>query len=322
MTEARVADRRSVERWLRQHGVPNFVTGWSRPARILPRAFAAALVVAVGSGAALIAGTELRGLAVLAAIVIFAVTFVIAYAIAASGLVPLSLFGLRFLSRTLVRGGTTMLTVLPLLLVAVAFLFLGAETWQSVGRLHGWPLALTALLFVALGIAFVLRQVRPDLDDAERFANESVLRAALPADLRFSDEQITGALSGARDALGSGERMNLRAVVTIAQLAVAIVVGLAIFLFFVVFGVLVVGLDTVQGWSTETPQIWFDFTLDGHQYALTSEHVRVSAFLGVFSAFYFVVSASTDGALRANLTERATEHAETCLAVRAVYRSL
>jgi hypothetical protein len=55
---------------------------------------------------------------------------------------------------------------------------------------------------------------------------------------------------------------------------------------------------------------------------LTSAHVRVSGFLGVFSAFYFVVSASSDTALRATLSADAREHVQKCLAVRAVYRHL
>ena len=87
-------------------------------------------------------------------------------------------------------------------------------------------------------------------------------------------------------------------------------------------GVLTVDLATVKSWSQDTAQIWWQATIFDHHYALTAQHVRVSAFLGVFSAFYFVVSASTDKALRANLTERARVHAQTCLAVRAVYRRL
>jgi hypothetical protein len=133
---------------------------------------------------------------------------------------------------------------------------------------------------------------------------------------------VTDGLHGGAGELRRGERMNLRAVTTIAQMTVAVMVGLVVFAFFIIFGTLVVSLDTVQSWSTETPQIWWQSTIAGHHYALTSEHLRVSGFLGVFSAFYFVVSASTDQALRANLTERAREHAQTCLAVRAIYRRL
>jgi hypothetical protein len=83
-----------------------------------------------------------------------------------------------------------------------------------------------------------------------------------------------------------------------------------------------VGLDPAQSWSTAKPDVWWQATIAGHHYVLTSAHARVSGFLGVFSAFYFVVSASTDTALRATLTEDARDHVQSCLAVRAVYRHL
>ena len=159
-----VADRRSVERWLRTHGVPNFVDGYARPGRVLPRVAAGAARPRGRVDGPAVALTDVGGLAVLAGSACSSVALVLGYAVVASGLVPLGVFGLRLLSRTAVRGGATIVTVLPLLLVAVAFLFLGAETWQSIGRLRGLPLVLTALLFVVLGVAFVLRQVRPDLD--------------------------------------------------------------------------------------------------------------------------------------------------------------
>jgi hypothetical protein len=225
-----------------------------------------------------------------------------------------------------------MLAVLPLLLVAVTFLFLGAETWQSIGRLRGLPLVLTALLFVGLGIVFVSRRVRPDLDAAVTFDDTEALRAALPPEVNWSDELVACGVSThahtdpddpAHDGtLRRGERMNLRAVTTIAQLMVAVVVGVGVFVFFIVFGVLVVTAETAKSWLTVPPEIWWRTTIAGHQYVLTSAHVRVSGFLGVFSAFYFVVSASTDTALRATLSTDAREHVQKCLAVRAVYRHL
>jgi hypothetical protein len=319
----RVADRVTVERWLKGHGVPNFVDGYASPGRVLPRVAMIALAATVISVAFLFASSDLNaGLVILGGAGIALGAAVVGYLVVATGLLPLAVFGLRMLSRTIMRGGATMVSVLPLLLVAVAFLFLGAETWQSIGRLHGLPFLLTALLFVALGIAFVLRQVRPDLDVAETFDDPVALRAALPKELTWSDDMVTDGLHGGAGELRRGERMNLRAVTTIAQMTVAVMVGLVVFAFFIIFGTLVVSLDTVQSWSTETPQIWWQSTIAGHHYALTSEHLRVSGFLGVFSAFYFVVSASTDQALRANLTERAREHAQTCLAVRAIYRRL
>jgi hypothetical protein len=329
---APVADRAAIHRWFRSHGVPNFIDDYARPSRVLPRAALGAVVVVVVALVLAIVASASAGVVALAVVLGGVGGLLIAYVVVATGLVPLSLFGLGWLGRTIWRGGMRMLAVLPLLLVAVTFLFLGAETWQSIGRLRGLPLVLTALLFVGLGIVFVSRQVRPDLDAAVTFDDASALRAALPPELSWSDELVVSGVSADQHtepadaphdaALRRGERMNLRAMTTIAQLMVAVAVGVAVFGFFIVFGVLVVNADTAQSWLTAKPDIWWQATIAGHQYVLTSAHVRVSGFLGVFSAFYFVVSASTDTALRATLSEDAREHVQTCLAVRAVYRHL
>jgi hypothetical protein len=317
------ADRAAIERWLRAHGVPNFVEGHASLPRILPRMVLAAAITAGVLIAARVwlGGSDRWLLDVLAIVIAAAAAAAMTYLVVATGIVPLVGFALRWFARTVLRGGATMMSVLPLLLVAVAFLFLGAETWQSVGRLHGLPLVLTALLFGSLGVGFVLRQVRPDLDAMDTFADPDLLRAALPSDLVWPEAMVVRAWGSGDGVLRRGERMNLQAVTATAQVTVATVVGLAVFAFFVIFGTLVVDTDTVRAWSTEIPQVWWQARIAGHHYALTSEHVRVSAFLGVFSAFYFVVSASTDKALRVSLTEGAQQHARTCLAVRAVYRA-
>jgi hypothetical protein len=317
----RTADRANIERWLKAHGVPSFVDGYASAGRVIPWAAAAAIaVVLVAIGVALVTG-GVSGWGLLLTAVALLLAVGLSYLVIASGIVPLTVFALRWFVQTVVRGGASMMSVIPLLLVALAFLFLGAETWQSVGRLHGLPLVLTAGLFAGLGVLFLLRQVQPDLAEAAAFADTEALRAALPSELRVSPSALDAASAAPASELRRGERLNLQAVTAIAQVTVATVVGLAIFGFFVTFGTLVVDTDTVKAWSTETAQIWWQARIAGHHYALTSEHVRVSAFLGVFSAFYFVVSASTDRAMRRSLVEGAEQHARTCLAVRAVYRS-
>jgi hypothetical protein len=50
--------------------------------------------------------------------------------------------------------------------------------------------------------------------------------------------------------------------------------------------------------------------------------VRVSAFLGVFTGFYFIVSSSSDPRLRADLAADHEEHVRACLAVRHAYWEL
>jgi hypothetical protein len=323
-SHAEPADAESIERWLTTHGVPSFVAGYASPRKVAPWAAAGALAAGLLATATLAVGGGLTGwLPNAVAVLVVAVgAAVISWAVVASAIIPLAIFAVRWFAQTVLRGGTSMLSVVPLLLVAVAFLFLGTETWQTIGRLHGLPLVLAALLFGGLGVWFVTLQIRPDLDGLA-FASADELGEALPQELRVSPELVGWSWSQhpAPAELGRAERWNLQAVTALAQITVASVVGLAIFTFFMVFGTLVVDTATVTSWTTEKAQIWWQARLAGHTYALTSEHARVSAFLGVFSAFYFVVSASTNGPMRASLTEGARRHAYTCLAVRAVYRA-
>jgi hypothetical protein len=133
MPATRVADRANIERWLKAHGVPSFVDGYASAGRVIPWAAAAATaVVMVAIGVALVTGgVSGWGLLLTAVALLFAVG--LSYLVIASGIVPLTVFALRWFVQTVVRGGASMMSVIPLLLVALAFLFLGAETWQSVG---------------------------------------------------------------------------------------------------------------------------------------------------------------------------------------------
>src|SRR5215475_4935760 len=59
-------------------------------------------------------------------------------------------FMLRSLLQTVMRRSSSMVQVVPLLLVALTLSFFSTEVWQTIGRLHGLPLVLTTALFVAL----------------------------------------------------------------------------------------------------------------------------------------------------------------------------
>ena len=76
---------------------------------------------------------------------------------------PFLLIGymVRSLVRTVLARSNAMLAVVPLLLVALTLSFFSTEVWQTIGRLRGLPLVLTALLFVGLAAAFVSCKGRP-----------------------------------------------------------------------------------------------------------------------------------------------------------------
>jgi hypothetical protein len=314
----------SCERWLRAAGVPAFVRGHARPSAVARRPWSVALSGLLSIGLIVLA-LVLFGFFDLphgpwAYVAAAVAALVLGYLLTALGVTSVLGFSLGFLLRTVWRSGTGMTHVLPLLLVAVVFTFLGAETWQSIGRLKGLPLVLTSLLIAAVAV-LMLRRKEPDGENIDEvgFVDHAAVLAALPGSLRSAAPATDPA--DRRRSLTFGERLNLSMISVLGRVLVAAVIGAAIAAFFVVFGVLTVDAKVAESWIGGPPTIWWQGTLAQHTYTLTAEHVRVAVFLGVFSALYFIVAAASDRTLRATLTTDVDEHVHRCLAVRAVYRA-
>jgi len=327
-----------VERWLSHSGVPAFVSGYSRPgavARRWPWVLIVAVLVAGGVlVAAIVAGYGAAFREPWLAAVLVVGSLIVGGLAAVVGLPEITLFTVRWFLRAAWRSGAGMLRILPILLVALVFTFLSAETWQSIGTLTGTPLVLAAVLLLALTLVPLLRSTD---DDHTEFADADEIRAALPAELAGAFSAFGQAGGGGAGPVGPSEggaaggllvpplalaeRINLRLIGALGRAVVAVVVGLSVALFFCVFGVLVVSDAVTHTWVGASPDVWWQFTVGTHRYTLTAEHVRVSLFLGAFSALYLVVSASTDRQLATALSADAQSHVRQCLAVRAVYRT-
>jgi len=242
--------------------------------------------------------------------------------LAAAGPFLLIGFMLRSLVDAVTRRGSSMLQVIPLLLVALTLSFFSTEVWQTIGRLHGLPLVLTTLLFVALAAAFVTRQARPDLDELGHFADGTELRDALPHRLAnglLADHEFD---PDAAPRLRRAERINLVVISVLAQVVTAAVIAVVVAAFFIVLGVLTVDRAAMVSWLGHGPRVVGSWRVAGHEYVLTNELLRVSAFLGAFTGFYFIVSSSTDEALRTHLAAGHRRHLRACLAVRHAYWEL
>lgn len=235
-----------------------------------------------------------------------------------SGLVAIIGFALRWFVSAALRSRGVLLGVLPLLLVAVVLSFFSTETWQTIGSLHGLPIVLILALFVALGAAFVSSQAKPDLPALAGFPDPAAVHDALPEPVRRSWTPVEG---WQPPPLRRGERANLLLVSVLAQVIAATVIGLAVAAFFVLLGLLSVSVPVTESWIGHPPSVWLHFTLVGHEYAITAQLLRVSAFLGTFAGFYFIVSSSTDQRMRQGAAADHDEHLRAMLAVRWLYRA-
>ncbi len=311
--------RIATERWLAGNGLPACVQGHSRPGAVLrrPLQLLSTFLVIFGGLVTLSLLADL-GIEKTPPIVVTAVLACIAvsYVLTAVGVPALAIFTIAWFVRALWRTGTGLAHVLPLLLVAVTFFFLTGETWMSIGRLTGIPFLLAFVLVLGLAIGALARRENSGLSgrrvepDAAWF-HQAVPRQLLPdGPVRYLDPPLRYA-----------ERLNLRLVSILGRALVAVVVGLVVATFFLVFGVIVVDASVAETFAGAPPRIWWEITFANHTYVLTAEHFRVSAFLGAFAALYFIVSSSADSDLAAALSGDTRIHLRRALAVRAIYRA-
>jgi len=243
-----------------------------------------------------------------------------AYVVTSYALIPLSTWTLKRSVDSLRVAGAAMARALPLLLLVVTFFFMTAEVWQVFARLRGLPYGFTLLLFLVAGAAFATNRGRRDLDgdiniDADEVAE---LVAGTPAEA-LSRGLPPDELAIARRDLTRRQRINLLMVIVVNQVLLAIVVALAIGLFFLLFGFLGIGGDVIEAWVLHPPHSLWTVNVSGRSLMLSEELIRVTGFLATFSGFYFGVQSTTDPQLREGLAEFADDNLRQLFAMRRVY---
>jgi uncharacterized membrane protein len=204
---------------------------------------------------------------------------------------------------------------LPLLLLFITFLFINAEVWEVTSRMDGALLWVVVMLFSALAVVFLLVRLPEEVD-----------RVSTEADRTRLSERVRGTpVAGALEEIGSAEvpaapvhglqRANLLLVLLVAQVTQVLVLSLAVFAFFIVFGRLVMTRGVIKGWTG-------DFTPVGTEWLGSLELYQVSVFLAAFSGLYFTVYAVTDQLYREQFFTHVAHELERALGVRAVYLEL
>ena len=208
---------------------------------------------------------------------------------------------------------------LPLLLLFVTFLFINAEVWEVSSRLHGSVMWLTLALFVTITVGFLLVRLPEELEVFDAQLDIDRIRAGTHGTpLEGWHEPLEAALLEeiADDEIEGLQRANLILVLLIAQLVQVLLLSMAVFVFFVVFGLLVMDGKIIEGWTggpvTSVP--WFDNA--------NLELLQVSIFLAAFSGLYFTVYAVTDDVYRRQFFTSILHELERAVSARVVYRAL
>ena len=316
-------DRAAVESWFLAHGLPYFVTEERAAARagLRPRRLAslALVLVLLAAGVAAVAWATETSYTVGLAVWLSATGLVLLW-YAATALHARAILGFA-LSRTLgsVRFLVPMASrALPLLLVFVTFLFVNAEAWQMTTNLPFGLLWFTVLLMFGLAVLFLLVRLPEEVDRVDdQVDDDFVVRACAGTPLEAASREVAAdaRIDPQEHAQVSGfERWNLILVLLVIQTVQVLLLSLTVFVFFMLFGSLVM--------QTETQLAWTGADTVGQAPYLSNVSlslVKVSLFLASFSGFYFTVSAVTDDTYRRQFFSVVESQLERAVGMRAVY---
>jgi hypothetical protein len=311
---------RAAESWFDAHGLPYFVESRQTSVRVaLSRGrllsvgwLGLMLSLAAGVGVWLGVDDWAPGLFVGTALPI---AIGLGYALLALRLVPIA----RWAGRQAISGLGLMFSLvtraLPMLLLFLTFLFINTEVWQVASNMNRALLWVSVLLFAGLAVAFLLAHVPEEMDRVKGEASGAGLVNAC------RDTPLEGAAEGVyrtatHESLTIQQRANLVLVLLIAQMIQVVLLALAVFAFFVVFGRVAISDAVVLLWTGHHATYVGDVRL------ISTELFQVSIFLSAFAGLYFTVYAVTDQTYRDKFFSEIAADLKRAIAVHTVYRSL
>ncbi len=213
-----------------------------------------------------------------------------------------------------------MIRALPLLLIFTMFMFVNAEMWKVATDIPGDFYAAAIVLLVVTGSLFMAIRLPREVHDAGSFGEWSEVRGYL-ADTPLEATGIDGlAEPPVTPTQHRRSRLNVGLLFFTAQSIQIAFVTLAIFVFYVMLGILIVSPDTIALWTgDQSPGVVAEFTLWENDIVLTGALLRCAAFIAAVGGLQFTVSALTDTSYRKEFVEENTAEMRKNFAVRAVY---
>ena len=312
----------ATEEWFLHHGLSYFVPEQRhaarealRPRRLVPILLLVALAAAGAGGAlAWLADQLAVGPAVLVSLSLAAAVLYALTALNAGPIVRWALAQTFGSLRTLLPMTTR---ALPLLLLFITFLFISTEVWQVFTNLGFGQLWLTVLLFVFIGVGFLLVRLPEEVDRTDDDVTDAMLlNACRGTPLAEDAERLVAdpeADPAAYAEVTGYERWNLVIVLMIVQSVQVLLVSLSVFVFLMLFGSLIMTEPVMQAWLGH----------DAHHLprlqGVSRELLQVATFLSAFSGLYLTVSTVTDETYREQFFGSVLRELERAVGVRAVY---
>jgi len=291
-----------------------------RPSLALPNRVnvSVLLVWFVAVPAILAAGSALNWVDAVLAMAIQLSILGLTYLVTRYALISLSAWAIRRLVRQLGDVYRLATRALPLLLLVTTFLFINTEVWQVAGALPAVLLWATVGFFIVLAVAFLAGQLPAELARIDAGTSpQAVVEACARTPLEPVVEQLPG-LDEPKD-LEDTQRRNLLLVMLVAQGVQVLLISLAVYAFFLAFGVVAITTGVQAAWMGVPVDALDPFLSFGPDHALTRPLVRVATFLAGFSALYVTVSAVNDSNYRSHFFEQVAGEIERLVRVRRAY---
>ena len=310
----------ATDEWFLAHGLSYFVPECRsdvrralRLRRTVPLVLVVALVAA-GAGVALAwLADELS--AAPATLVLLGLLAAVWYALTALHAREIVTWALARTVRSLRHVLPNTTRALPLLLLAITFLFINTEMWQVGSTITVGTLWLVVVLFALIATGFLMVRLPEEVDRADDAVDDALLLRAcagtpLEADCRRLVDDPTADPAAYAEVTGF-ERWNLILVLMVVQLAQVVLLSASVFVFLMVFGSLIMTDAVADSWLT-----------DPRSLPASAALVQVSVFLAGFSGLYLTVSTMTDEAYRTQFFGGVTRELERAVGTRAVYLAL
>jgi hypothetical protein len=250
----------------------------------------------------------------------------LAYLATSYGLVPMVRWGVSLIRRQFEEIAAIVVRTLPFLLLFSVFFVLTAEIWQVADDLPGTYLAIVVGGMVLLGGLFVVLVTRADVDQLNAFDSWDDVRALCAgtplagADLgRFDDPPVAPSLP-------RRARVNVALVLLVSQAVQILLVSLAVFGFYLLFGLLTIRERTIGSWigadDLSGSDRLADFGFVGNDVVLTRQHLIVAGFVATFAGLQFAVQVVSDANYRREFASDMAADVRQALAVRAAASAL
>jgi hypothetical protein len=182
----------------------------------------------------------------------------------------------------------------PLLMLFAVVLFLTTEMWQVFAEMDDLALLAICVMLVAIGALFVIGRIPREV--------EALARAA-----------------GSEAPLRRAQRLNVGMVLFVSQSLQVLVVALAVFAFFVVFGMLAIDDGVLDAWLGHPGKDLFFVTVAGIDVHPSHELLRVATAIAALSGLYYAIAVLVDPTYREEFLDEVTGDMRLTFAARSEY---